>query len=102
MLTLRSLETPVGAAGWRFRLDGFETSGVFEVEINADLDGNGTFQGVRGADDPTSGNLATSAGDGTSLVTLESEGDPRLLRIEIFWNGEPVLRTVRAAPVEGS
>ncbi len=104
LLTLKSLETPVNQPGWRFVIEGFEVEGVWEVEINSDLDGNGVFVGVRGDQAPTNGITgALGAGDGsTAGVTLQSENDPNLMRVEIFWNGEPVLRTIRAAPVEGS
>ncbi len=100
-ITLKSLETPVDDEGWRFAITGFETDGVFEIEINSDLDGDGTFRGIRGTDTPTTGGLPV-AGDGATIVTLESENDPQLMRVEIFWNGESLLRTYRAAPVEGT
>jgi len=100
-LTLRSLQTPVGSPGWRFRVEGFECRGVFEVEIDTDLDGNGTARGVRGTEVPTTG-TALPAGDGATVVPLSSEGSPALLRIEIFWNGESVMRALRSAPVEGT
>ena len=99
-LTLKSLETPVNDAGWRFRLQGFEADGVFEIEINSDLDGNGIFTGVRGTETPSM--PGGVAGDGTSVVTLVSENNPNLMRVEIFWNGESLLKTYRAAPVEGT
>ena len=99
-LSLMALRTPIGNEGWRFRVQGFEARGVFEIEINSDLDGNGTRRGVRGPETPTmSGGL--SAGDGTTVTDLEAEGRAELLRVEIFWNGESLLRTMRAAPVEG-
>ena len=101
-LSLMSLRTPVNSDGWRFRIHGFEADGVFEVEVNSDLDGNGVGNGIRGIETPTTGFGSHVAGDGVSLVALNSENDPNLLRIEIFWNGEPVLRTYRAAPPEGT
>jgi hypothetical protein len=101
-VTLRSLETPVGSPGWRFRVEGFECRGVFEVEIDTDLDGNGTSRGLRGPNIPTTGVDVAPAGDGTSVVPLASEGSPTLLRIEIFFNGESVIRALRCAPVEGT
>jgi hypothetical protein len=101
-ITLKSLETVAGAEGWRFRVQGFEASGVWEIEINTDLDGNGTRNGVRGTQAPTTGFSTATGGDGSSVVTLLSENDPNLLRIEIFWNGKSVARALRSAPVEGT
>ena len=101
-LTLKSLETAVGSPGWRFRLEGFEMKGVWEVEINTDLDGNGTGNGIRGPNVPTDGVATANAGDGTTVVPLTSEGNPNMLRIEIFWNGQSMMRALRAAPVEGT
>jgi hypothetical protein len=100
-VTLRSLQTPAGGPGLRFRVEGFEAHGVFEIEIDNDLDGNSTNRGIRGTEVPTTG-AALGAGDGTSVVNLQSEGRPDLLRIEIFFNGESVIRALRAAPVEGT
>ena len=54
-VTLRSLQTAVGSPGWRFRVEGFECRGIFEVEVDTDLDGNGTGRGVRGGSVPTTG-----------------------------------------------
>lgn len=99
-LTLKSLETPVNAPGWRFRVLGLEADGVFEVEINSDLDGNGTFQGIRGAETPTFPGAV--GGDGVTVTGLVSENDSNIMRIEIFWNGQSLLRTIRSAPVEGT
>lgn len=99
-LSLMALRTPVADEGWRFRVRGFEARGVFEIEVNSDLDGNGTGRGIRGAETPTmSGGL--SAGDGSTVTDLRGEGRSELLRVEIFWNGESLLKTLRAAPVEG-
>ncbi len=103
LLTLKSLETPANQPGWRFVIEGFEVEGVWEVEVNSDLDGNGVFVGIRGDQTPTDGISGPVAGDGTTPnLTLDTENDPNLMRVEIFWNGDPVLRTLRAAPVEGS
>jgi hypothetical protein len=99
-VTLTGLRTPVGGEGWRFRVGGFEADGVWEVEVNGDLDGNGTALGVRGTETPTAGGTET-AGDGASIVPMLSEGRPTLLRIEVFFNGVSAARTVRAAPVQG-
>jgi type II secretory pathway pseudopilin PulG len=99
-ISLMSLRSPINSAGWRFFVEGFEVDGTFEIEINSDLDGNGVFQGVRGSETPSLPGLV--AGDGSSVVDLESEGDNNLLRVEIFWNGESLLKTYRAAPVEGT
>jgi hypothetical protein len=101
-LTLWSLVTDPTEAGWRFRVHGFEAPGVFEVEVNNDIDGNRVLNGVRGTELPTVGGNAPQAGDGASVVPLLGEGRDDLLRIEVFWNGEPLVRTVRSAPVEGS
>lgn len=100
-VTLMGMRTPVNAEGWRFRVAGFEVPGVWEVEINADLDGNGTLTGVRAAQTPTTGD-ATPAGDGTSTVTMRSEGRTTITRIEVFFNGVSVARTLRAAPIQGT
>jgi type II secretory pathway pseudopilin PulG len=99
-VSLMSLRTPVNAPGWRFHIDGFEVDGTFEVEINSDLDGNGVFQGIRGTETPSVPGLV--AGDGSTVVDLLSEGSTNLLRIEVFWNGESMFKTFRAAPVEGT
>jgi len=99
-VTLMGLRTPVGGEGWRFRVGGFEADGVWEVEINSDLDGNGTFQGVRGTETPTVGGTET-AGDGTTIVPMLSEDRQTILRIEVFFNGVSAARTVRASPVQG-
>ena len=99
--SLRSLERDRDEEGWRFRIEGFESRGVWEVEVSRDIDGNGTFRGVRGTETPTTGG-APEAGDGVTVTDLRSENTDDLLRIEIFWNGQSVLRTVRAAPVEGA
>ena len=61
----------------RFKLEGVEDSGVWEVFVDADLDGNGTIED-------------TVAG----VPTREGRGD--LLRIEIRRNGRTVLKTLRA------
>jgi hypothetical protein len=100
-VSLMSLRTPVNGAGWRFRVGGFETPGVWEVEVNSDLDGNGTLQGIRGTEAPTTGGSEV-AGDGTTTVTMQSEGRTTLLRIEVFFNGVSVARTFRSAPVQGT
>lgn len=97
-VTLKSIETGMGVQGWRFRVEGFEAKGVWEIEINSDLDGNGTANGIRGTDQPTVGGTADLRGDGVTVVPLASEGNPNLLRIEIFWNGVSVLRALRSAP----
>lgn len=101
-ITLKGLETAVGAEGWRFRVQGFECTGVWEIEINTDLDGNGTGNGVRGVEAPTTGFSTAIGGDGSTVVPLLSENDPNMLRIEVFWNGKSVARALRSAPVEGT
>lgn len=100
-VTLMSLRTPVNGTGWRFKIGGFEAPGVWEIEVNNDLDGNGTTQGVRGTLTPTTGGTET-AGDGSSTVTMLSEGRLTLLRIEVFFNGVSVARTFRSAPPQGT
>ena len=61
----------------RFKLNGVEDSGVWEIYVDADLDGNGTIE-------------TTLAG----VPTREGRGD--LLRIEIRRNERTVLKTLRA------
>lgn len=100
-VTLMSLRTPLNAAGWRFRVAGLEMQGVWEIEVNGDLDGNGTLTGIRGTETPTTGGSAV-AGDGTSTVTMLSEGRDALVRIEVFFNGVSIARTFRSAPVQGT
>ena len=100
-VTLMSLRTPVNGAGWRFKIGGFETPGVWEIEVNNDLDGNGTTQGIRGVQTPTTGGTET-AGDGTTTVTMFSEGRTTLMRIEVFFNGVSVARTFRSSPIQGT
>ncbi len=99
-ISLMSLRTPEDGPGWRFVLQGFEANGVFEIEVNSDLDGNGVGDGIRGVETPSLDGIA--AGDGVSVVPLLSEGDPNLIRIEVFWNGQSLMKTIRSAPVEGS
>lgn len=100
-ITLMGLRTPVNAQGWRFRVAGFEAGGVWEIEVNNDLDGNGVFRGIRGTATPTTGD-GTTAGDGTTPVTLRSEGRIDLVRVEIFHAGRSVARFLRSVPSEGS
>lgn len=100
-ISLMALRTPLNGAGWRFGVSGFEAKGVWEVEVNNDLDGNGTLTGVRGTLTPTTGGTET-AGDGSSTVTMLSEGRTTLMRIEVFFNGVSVLKTFRSAPVQGT
>lgn len=61
----------------RFKLEGVEDSGVWEVYVDGDLDGNGVIE-------------ETVAG----VPTREGRGD--LLRIEIRRDGRTVLKTLRA------
>lgn len=61
----------------RFKLEGVEDSGTWEVFVDGDLDGNGVIED-------------TVAG----VPTREGRGD--LLRIEIRRNGRTVLKTLRA------
>lgn len=100
-ISLMALRTPMNGAGWRFGVSGFEAKGVWEVEINGDLDGNGTLNGIRGTLTPTTGGT-TAAGDGASTVTMLSEGRTTLTRIEVFFNGVSVAKTLRSAPVQGT
>lgn len=64
-----------------FTLEGVEDKGVWEVYIDADLDGNGTIEPV-------------IAVDGVNIETREGRSD--LMRIEIRRNGRTVLKTLRA------
>lgn len=95
-MTVMALRTPVGSAGWRFHVGGFEPGGVWEVEINNDLDGNGVLTGVRGCETPTVGD-ASPGGDGRSIVTLTSEGRTDLYRLEVFHDGRSVAKTFRSS-----
>ncbi|MEM8885541.1 MAG: prepilin-type N-terminal cleavage/methylation domain-containing protein [Planctomycetota bacterium] len=61
----------------RFKLEGVEDSGEWEVFVDGDLDGNGVIE------DQVAG-----------VATREGRGD--LLRIEIRRNGRTVLKTLRA------
>lgn len=100
-ITLMALRTPTNGAGWRFGLSGFEAKGVWEIEVNSDLDGNGTNLGLRGTLTPTVGGSEV-AGDGVTLVTMLSANRTTLTRIEVFFNGVSVHRTLRSAPVQGT
>lgn len=61
----------------RFRLEGVEDKGLWEIHVDADLDGNGRIEPLL---------------DGTPT----REGRTDLLRVEIRRNGRTVLRTLRA------
>jgi hypothetical protein len=65
----------------RFRLEGVEDKGEWEVFIDADLDGNGTIE-------------PTITVDSVDIETREGRSD--LMRIEIRRNGRTVLKTLRA------
>lgn len=71
--TLTSLRVAAGSEGHSFALDAFPWGGLFEVRVDADLNGDGD------EDD-------------------EREGRPDLLRINILWNGGVVLESLRCAP----
>ena len=100
-VTLMSLRTPADDEGWRFRVGGFEVPGAWAVEVNSDLDGNGSRIGIRGTETPTTGD-GTTAGDGVTPAPMQSEGRPGLVRIEVFFNGVSVARTLRAAPIQAN
>lgn len=100
-LTFLSLRTPVNDAGWRFSIAGFEGGGLWEIEVNHDLDGDGVLTGVRATGVPTAGD-ELPAGDGTSVVPLLSEGRDDLFRVEILHDGRSAARFLRAAPSDGS
>ena len=67
----------VDAEPIRFHLDGVEDKGLWEIHVDADLDGNGRIE-------PSIAGVATR------------EGRTDLLRVEIRRNGRTVLRTLRA------
>jgi hypothetical protein len=67
----------VGDDGLRFRLTGFEVEGEWEIQVNEDLNGDGD-------------------------ATDTNEGTGGLVRIEVFFRGESILRTFRARPSESS
>lgn len=69
-LSLYQLATPVAQDGLMFDLTGFEAKGTWEVRVNRDVDGNGTINAT------------------------EALGD--VLRIEVVFDGRPVLTTFRA------
>lgn len=71
-LSLHQLRRPISEDGLRFRLANFEREGEWEVRINQDLNGNGVLDPEEDLDD--------------------------LLRVEIFFNFQPVLTTFRARP----
>ena len=77
-VSLTQLEQSVAASGpIRFQLEGVEDSGVWEVFVDGDLDGNGAIEDVV-----------------AGVPTREGRGD--LLRIEIRRDGRTVLKTLRA------
>lgn len=76
-VSLTQIRTAVGSDGLRFRLAGFEVDGDWEVQINEDLNGDGDADDV-------------------------NEGTGGLVRIEVFFRGESVLRTFRARPAEST
>jgi len=65
----------------RFKLEGVEDKGLWEVYVDADLDGNGLIE-------------PTITVDGVAIDTREGRSD--LMRIEIRRNGRTVLKTLRA------
>jgi len=65
----------------RFKLEGVEDKGVWEVYVDADLDGNGIIE-------------PSITVDGVTIDTREGRSD--LMRIEIRRNGRTVLKTLRA------
>jgi prepilin-type N-terminal cleavage/methylation domain-containing protein len=65
----------------RFTLEGVEDKGLWEVFVDADLDGNGVIE-------------PTITVDGVDIDTREGRSD--LTRIEIRRNGRTVLKTLRA------
>lgn len=112
-LTLMGCWTTPGGNGREFHIDGFEAGGVWELEVNSDLDASGDANGYRGNQAPTTGIAAEIAGSGVvsgTMTTLRSEthgtatplpapvgawrGD--IVRIELFWNGRSVAKTFRS------
>lgn len=113
-LTLLGCWTAPGANGREFHLDGFEPGGVWELEVNSDLDGSGDNTGMRGNQTPTTGIAGDVAGTGTAVTpepTLRSETNGTatplpapvgtwradIVRIELFWNGRSVAKTFRSS-----
>lgn len=71
-VTLFQVATAVDADGRRFRIAGFEEKGTWEVRVNRDANGNGVIDGKENYND--------------------------LLRVEVLFEGEPILTTFRARP----
>lgn len=71
--TLISLRGAPGAEGPSFALQDFPWGGMFEVRVDADLNGDGDEDDDR-------------------------EGRPDLLRINILWDGKLLIESIRAAP----
>lgn len=65
----------------RFKLEGVEDKGEWEIYVDADLDGNGAIE-------------PTVTVEGVTIETREGRSD--LMRIEIRRNGRTVLKTLRA------
>jgi prepilin-type N-terminal cleavage/methylation domain-containing protein len=72
-LTLAQVRTPVDDDGHMFRIAGFETRGTWEVRIDRDVNGNGVL------DD-------------------EEDDFDDLLKIQILFEGQPILTTYRSKP----
>jgi hypothetical protein len=73
-LSLVAIRRPPDADGHRFRVAGFEEDGVWEVRVNEDANGNGVVDGAEDTFD--------------------------LFRVEVLFDGRPVLRTFRSRRVE--
>jgi prepilin-type N-terminal cleavage/methylation domain-containing protein len=71
-VSLFQVATAVDADGRKFRIAGFEEKGTWEVRINRDTNGNGVIDGNENYND--------------------------LLRVEVLFEGEPILTTFRARP----
>jgi len=75
-LTLFQIATPVDQFGHRFRIAGFEEKGTWEIRVNRDINGNGVVDG--------------------------DEVNNDILRVEILFEGEPILTTFRNRPPAAS
>jgi hypothetical protein len=72
-VTLTGLRTPVGGAAWSVQFAEFPWGGAFELRVDGDLNGDGDEADAR-------------------------EGRSDLLRVNVSWNGTPILESLRCAP----
>jgi len=75
-LSLFQIATPVDQFGRRFRIAGFEEKGTWEIRINRDINANGVIDG--------------------------DELNNDILRVEIIFEGKPILTTFRNRPPQAT